>query len=123
MSKKKILVVDDEPQLVEMVRMRLEANDYEVIAAYDGLEALEKARRENPDLILLDLMLPKMDGYRVCRTLKFDEKYKHIMVIMFTSKAQETDRKTGKEVGADAYIVKPFEPQKLLDKIGELMGE
>ena len=120
---KRILVVDDEFQLVEMVKMRLEANGYDVITASDGLEGLEKARKEKPNLILLDLMLPKMDGYKVCRTLKFDERYKHIPIIMFTARAQESDEKIGKEVGSDAYIVKPFEPQKLLGKIKELLGE
>jgi DNA-binding response OmpR family regulator len=120
---KKILLVDDEVELVEMIKMRLEANGYDVITAYDGLEALSKARSENPDLILLDLMLPKMDGYKVCRTLKFDEKYKHIFIIMFTARAQGEDEKMGKEVGADRYIVKPFEPQKLIAKIKELLGE
>ncbi|MBU1061612.1 MAG: response regulator [Candidatus Omnitrophica bacterium] len=123
MANKKILLVDDEPELIEMVKMRLEANDYEVITASDGLEALDKARNENPGLILLDLMLPKMDGYRVCRTLKFDQKYRHIFIIIFTARAQESDEKLSKEVGADAYITKPFEPQKLLGKIRELLGE
>lgn len=120
---KRILVVDDEPDLVEMVKMRLEANGYEVITAYDGKEALDKAHKENPDLMLLDLMLPKIDGYKVCRMLKFDEKYKHICIIMFTARAQESDEKIGMEVGADAYMVKPFEPQKLLSKIKKLLGE
>ncbi|MBU1852730.1 MAG: response regulator [Candidatus Omnitrophica bacterium] len=123
MANKKILLVDDEPELIEMIKMRLEANDYEVITASDGLEALDKARNENPGLILLDLMLPKMDGYRVCRTLKFDQKYRHIFIIIFTARAQESDEKLSKEVGADAYITKPFEPQKLLGKIRELLGE
>lgn len=121
MSAKKILVVDDESQLVDMVKMRLEANNYLVLTAYDGQEGLEKARKEKPDLIILDLMLPKMDGYKVCRMLKFDEKYKNIPIIMFTARAQESDKKMGEEVGADAYITKPFEPQALLDKIKELL--
>jgi len=120
---KKILVVDDEKELVEMIKMRLEASGYEVIPAYDGQEALEKARKEKPDLIVLDLMLPKIDGYKVCRMLKFDEKYKHIPIIMFTARAQEEDKKLGEEVGADAYITKPFESQALLKKIKELLGE
>lgn len=122
MPRKKILVVEDETDLVEMIKMRLEANDYEVIAAYDGQEALDKARKEKPDLIILDLMLPKMDGYKVCRLLKFDEKYKKIPIILFTARAQESDKKIGEEVGADAYITKPFEPQTFLSKIKELLG-
>jgi len=76
MDKKKILIVDDERDLVETLTFRLEANDYQVIAAYDGQEGLDKARKEKPDLIILDLMLPKIDGYKVCRMLKFDENYR-----------------------------------------------
>lgn len=118
---KRILLVDDEVELVSMMKMRLEASGYEVLTAYDGKEALDKARQEKPDLIILDLMLPKLDGYKVCRMLKFDEKYKHMPIIMFTARAQESDEEMGKEVGADAYIIKPFEPQALLDKIEELI--
>lgn len=121
MDKKKILVVDDEKDLVEAVKFRLEANNYEVIQAYDGQEALVQARKLKPDLIILDLMLPKIDGYKVCRMLKFDERYKKIPIIMFTARAQESDKKLGEEVGADAYITKPFEPEVLLSKIKELL--
>ncbi len=120
-SKKRLLLVEDEMDLAEMVKMRLEANSYDVLTAYDGQEALDKARKEKPDLIILDLMLPKIDGYKVCRMLKFDEKYKAIPIIMFTARAQEADKKLAEEVGADAYITKPFEPQALLDKINELL--
>jgi len=120
-NKKKILLVDDEFELVKMIKFRLEAGGYSVITAYNGQEALNKARQEKPDLIILDLMLPKIDGYKVCRMLKFDKKYRHIPIILFTARAQETDRDMGKEVGADAYIVKPFEPQELMGKIGELL--
>ena len=121
MDKMKILVVDDETQLVDMIKMRLEANNYEVITANDGQEALQKARSQSPDLIILDLMLPKLDGYKVCRMLKFDEKYKSIPIIMLTARVQETDKKMGEEVGAEAYIIKPFESQALLSKIEELL--
>ena len=123
MSSKKILIVDDEVQLVEMVKLRLEANGYSVITACDGQEGLDKARIEKPDLIILDLMLPKIDGYKVCTMLKFDEKYKNIPIILFTARAQQEDEKLGKEVGADAYITKPFEPQVLLDKIKALISK
>lgn len=114
---KKILVVDDEVQLVELIKMRLEASRYKVITAYDGQEALDKAKKEKPDLIILDLMLPKMDGYKVCGLLKADSRYNKIPILMFTARAQETDIKQGKEVGADDYITKPFEPEVLLGKI------
>lgn len=123
MAGKRILVVDDETQLVEMLKLRLEANNYQVLCAYDGQEALDKARREKPDLIILDLMLPKIDGYKVCRMLKFDEKYKNIPIVLFTARAQEEDVKLGAEVGAEAYITKPFDPPALLAKIKELLKE
>jgi len=123
MNKKKILVVDDEVALVELLSIRLEANDYEVLTAYDGQDGLDKARSLKPDLIVLDLMLPKLDGYKVCRMLKFDEKYKNIPIIMFTARAQEADKKLGEEVGADAYVTKPFESEVLLKKITELIGK
>lgn len=123
MEKKRILLVDDEKQLVELVSMRLEANGYEVIPAYDGQDALDKARKTKPDLIILDLMLPKIDGYKVCRMIKFDEKYKHIPIIMFTARAQENDERLGYEVGANGYITKPFEAQELLNKIADLLKQ
>ena len=119
---KRILVVDDEVDLVETLTFRLEANGYEVIKAYDGQAGLDLAKKGNPDLIILDLMLPKLDGYKVCRMLKFDEKYKKIPIILFTARAQESDKKMGVEVGADAYITKPFDPQVLLAKIKQLLG-
>lgn len=123
MSKKRILVVDDETELVNTIKMRLETNDYEVLVAYDGYEALEKARKEKPDLIVLDLILPKMDGYKVCGLLKRDTRYARIPIIMLTARVREEDKKMGEEMGAEAYITKPFEPQILLEKIKELLGK
>jgi DNA-binding response OmpR family regulator len=120
---KKILLVDDEPDIVTSVKARLEASGYQVVVAVDGQQALESARKEMPDLIILDLMLPKIDGYKVCRLLKFDDKYKHIPIFMFTARAQEIDRKMGEEVGADAYILKPFELKSLVEKIKETLKE
>ena len=121
MSQNRLLLVDDEVDLVEMVKIRLEASGYQVLTAFDGQEALDKARKEKPDLIILDLMLPKLDGYKVCRMLKFDEKYKNIPILMFTARAQEQDKKLGQEVGADAYLTKPFEPDALIAKIREFL--
>jgi len=123
MEKKRILLVDDEEDLRKILKFRLEATGYDVSEAADGQEGLNKARSDSPDLIILDLMLPKIDGFKICRMLKFDEKYKHIPVIMFTARAQEKDKEIGKEMGADAYITKPFEPGILLGKIKELLGE
>ncbi|NQU95192.1 MAG: response regulator [Candidatus Omnitrophica bacterium] len=122
-DKKRILIVDDEMQLVEMVKIRLEANGYETLAAYDGQTGLNMAKKEKPDLIILDLMMPKMDGYKVCALLKRDSRYSKIPVLIFTAKAQEEDAKMSEEAGADAYLVKPFEPEALLGKISGLLKE
>ena len=116
-DKKKILIVEDEPHTVQTIKDRLEFYGYEVITASDGEEALSKARNEAPNLILLDLMLPKMNGYEVCQLLKFDQKYKHIPIIMLTARTQETDKNMGKETGADEYVTKPFEFDDLVPKI------
>ena len=121
MAKARILVVDDEVDLCDALTMRFEANDYKVLKAIDGQTALELAQREMPDLIILDVMLPKLDGYKICRMLKFDDKYKHISIILFSAKALDSDKDTGMEVGADAYITKPFEASVLLAKVEELL--
>ena len=121
MDKKRILVVDDEADLAKAIEIRLKQADYEVLVAYDGSAALEKARSEKPDLIILDLMLPGMSGYKVCRLLKFDERYKKIPIIMLTARSQESDEQLGLECGADVFITKPFESQMLLLKIQELL--
>ena len=121
MDKKRILIVDDEEDIVSVLKFRLEANNYAVLSASEGQEGLNRARAEKPDLIILDLMLPKLDGYKVCRMLKFDESYKSIPIIMFTARAQKKDEELGMEMGADAYVVKPFEPEILLGKIKELL--
>ena len=117
MSKKKILLVDDEVDLVETVRFPLEMQGFTVLVSQDGEDALKKAREEKPDLILLDLMLPKLDGYKVCRLLKFDERYKHIPILMLTARTQEKDKILGRETGADEYITKPFEMNELMEKV------
>jgi len=123
MPKKRILVVDDEDELVKAVQVRLEYVGYEVLTASDGQTGLELAKKEKPDLIVLDLMLPKMDGYKVCALLKADTRYKKIPVILFSARVQDKDVQMGKEVGADAYITKPFDHQVLTAKIKELLQE
>ncbi len=117
MGPKKILIVDDEVDLVETVRFPLEMEGFNVLVSYNGEDALSQARKEKPDLIILDLMLPKLDGYKVCRLLKFDERYKHIPILMLTAKTQEKDKILGKETGADEYITKPFEMDYLMEKV------
>lgn len=113
--------MDDETELLLGTVIRLKAAGFDVLTASDGLEGLEKAREENPDLILLDLMLPKMEGFEVCAALKRDEKYKSIPIIILSAKAQDVDRSRGAEVGADAYITKPCDHRLLLEKIEELL--
>jgi DNA-binding response OmpR family regulator len=123
MNPKKILVVDDEVDLVETIRFPLEGEGFNVLASYDGEDALNQARKENPDLILLDIMLPKLNGYKVCRLLKFDERYKHIPILMLTAKTQEKDKTLGKETGADEYITKPFDIEELVAKVKSYLSE
>ena len=118
---KKILLVDDESQLLAMMTLRLNAKGYEVIAAADGNEALEKVREQQPDLVVLDVMMPKLDGFHVCRMIKFDEKTQNIPVIILTAKSQKEDQDIGKDVKADAYLTKPFDSQVLLEKIENLL--
>lgn len=122
MANPRILLVDDEPDLVQLVSLRLATAGYEVTAAYDGQQALEQVKLSNPDLIILDLMLPKLDGYKVCRLLKFDPGTKKIPILIFTARAQAEDIKLATECGADAYLTKPFEAQILLDKLKELLS-
>lgn len=123
MKRKKILIVEDEEDMVYAIKLLLECAGYEVIAAGDGQEGLAKARQEKPDLIVLDLMLPKIDGYKVCRMLKFDAKYNKIPIVMFTARAQEKDKEMGRQVGADLYFTKPFQPEVLLGGIKELLKD
>lgn len=114
MDKKRVLIVDDEPDVVESVKFSLELENIECLEAYDGEEALSKAKKEKPDLIILDIMLPKINGYKVSRLLKFDEAYKNIPIIMLTARAQEKDKQLGEDTGADEYVTKPFEMDELI---------
>ena len=122
MERNRILLVEDEEDLVATMVIQLNAAGYEVIVARDGLEGLDKAKKEKIDLIILDLMLPKMDGYKVCALLKKDSRYSKIPIMLFSARAQDSDLKMGEEVGADAYVIKPFEAKALLAKIKELIG-
>jgi len=118
---KKILVTDDSPTIVAMIKGLLESDGYSVVTASDGQEALDKAKKEMPDLIMLDLMLPRIDGYKVCAMLKFDKNYSKIPIIILTARAGESDKELGAEVHADAYVTKPFEPDAILAKVKELI--
>lgn len=119
---KKILIADDRYEVVELVKATLEGEDYQVIDASDGREALEKIKREKPDLVLLDIIMPKMDGFEVLSEVKKDPRTKDIPIIMLTAKGQKVDKEKGKRLGALDYIVKPFSPSRLLIKIEEVLG-
>jgi two-component system alkaline phosphatase synthesis response regulator PhoP len=111
---KKILVVDDEPKIVDICRDYLKAAGYEVVSALDGASGLAAARRERPDLVVLDLMMPEMDGLDVCRELRRDG---NIPIIMLTARVEETDKLIGLELGADDYLTKPFSPRELVARV------
>lgn len=114
MSGRKILVIDDEPQIIEVLTSYLKKDGFHVIAAADGTKALQIAEREEPDLILLDLMLPDIDGYEVCRALR---KRSNVPIVMLTARDEETDKIVGLELGADDYITKPFSPREVLARV------
>ena len=114
MAGKRVLVIDDDVKTVELVKLYLNRDGYRVLTAYDGIEALRLARESHPDLIVLDLMLPGMDGLTVCRTLR-DES--DVPIIMLTAKTTDQDKLTGLDVGADDYVTKPFSPRELAARV------
>ncbi|MBI4598042.1 MAG: response regulator [Candidatus Omnitrophica bacterium] len=118
-----VLVVDDEPQLVELVQLRLEDSGYRVITAPDGSAGLRKAQTEQPDVIILDVMMPYLNGYEVCQLLKQDAQYRHIPIIMFTAKTQAKDEQMACECGADAYLRKPFQPEEMLATLRAVLSQ
>jgi two-component system alkaline phosphatase synthesis response regulator PhoP/two-component system response regulator VicR len=113
-DKKKILAVDDERHIVRLVQVNLERAGYEVITAFDGVEALKKVHDEKPDLIVLDVMMPQMDGFETLKNLKANVETRDIPVIMLTAKAQDADVFRGWQSGVDCYLTKPFNPLELL---------
>jgi len=114
----KVLVVDDEPHIVELVRYNLEREGFQVTVAYDGQEALQRARTDRPDLIVLDLMLPYVDGLEVCRTLRREST---VPILVLTAKDGELDRVLGLETGADDYVTKPFSPRELVARVRAIL--
>ena len=120
--KSRILVVDDEPEIIELVEFNLKQAGYAVTTADDGAEALKKARTQTPDLIILDVMLPEMDGFEICKTLRLDAATAKIPIIMLTAKAAEIDRVLGLELGADDYLTKPFSPRELLLRVKKILA-
>lgn len=121
MDKKKILIIDDEIRLCKVIKIELEHAGYDVMVAHDGLEGFNKVKQEIPDLIILDVMLPHLDGFHICRMLKFDGNFKDIPVLLLTAKGQSSDKLIGQEVKADAYITKPFKSEDVLDCIKSLL--
>jgi two-component system phosphate regulon response regulator PhoB len=117
----KILVVDDEPDAIELIKFNLKGAGYDVLTAVDGDEALKKARALLPDLIVLDLMLPEVDGLEVCKILRRDQRISATPILMLTAKAAEIDRVLGLELGADDYVTKPFSPRELVLRIKKLL--
>ena len=116
-SRGTILVIDDEKDLIEMVRYNLDKEGFDVIAASDGKTGLEIAKKHKPSLVILDLMMPGMDGLQVCREMRADDRSRRVPVIMLTAKAAESDRIVGLEMGADDYVTKPFSPRELVARV------
>jgi CheY-like chemotaxis protein len=120
---KRVLVVDDDRVIQQLLEVNLELEGYQVAGtASDGQEAIAMAAELKPDLILLDIMMPKMDGLEVCRHLKADPKLSKIPIVLLSARAQDMDIREGLEIGADAYLTKPFDPVELLDVVGRLLA-
>ena len=122
---KKLLIVDDEPHirlLLEQTLEELEDEGVELLTAENGEEALEIVKTEKPDLMFLDVMMPKMNGFDVCNTVKNELKIPDIYIIMLTAKGQEFDKQKGEELGANLYMTKPFDPDEVLEKAHEILG-
>lgn len=119
---KKILIVDDEPSIVMSLEYLLRRKKFDVLIARNGTEALETLGKDQPELILLDIMMPDVDGYEICEFVKSSPDLKHIKVIFLSAKSKQSDIEKGLELGADAYIVKPFSTRDLLKKINELIN-
>ena len=119
---KKILIVDDEQDIVESLKFVLEASDYACYCAYNGEDGLKLAKELTPDLIILDVMMPKINGYKISRLLKYDNKYKDIPILMITARSQDEDKLIGEETGADEYITKPFKVDNVLEIVKNYLG-
>ena len=119
---KKILLVDDEEEIIFLLKRRFIKNGYDVVEAHSGVEAIACVEKERPDLIVLDVMMPGMNGLEVCRKLKSDPQYQSIKIVLLTAKDQQKDKELGKEAGADAYMTKPFEPDDIIGKVKSLVG-
>ncbi len=123
MGKYKVMVIDDEPDIVKLVKISLEMANFDVTEAFSGKECLHKSQTLVPDLFLLDIMMPEMNGYEVCQRLKAQPNTKNVPVVMLTAKGQKGDAEQGLKVGADDYIIKPFDPYELGEQIREILQQ
>ena len=121
MGRGKVLVIDDEEYIQHILNFSFGAEGYDVLTASDGEEGINKAKNERPDVIVMDIMMPKMDGYEACKRIKADPETKDIPVILLTAKGREADRKLGADAGADDYVVKPFSPGRLIERVEGMM--
>lgn len=121
MAKGTVLIIEDDRDIVEMVEYNLKEEGYETLSALNGEDGVELARRQQPDLIILDIMLPIMDGFEVCRTLRSNDVTAQIPIIILSAKSQETDKVVGLELGADDYVTKPFSPRELIARIRAIL--
>ena len=122
---KKILIVDDEPHIRALLEQTLEDfedNDVEIFTAKDGQEGLEIIKDEHPNLVFLDVMMPKMNGFDICQAVKHELNLQDVYIIMLTAKGQEFDKKKGLESGADTYMTKPFDPDEIIEKASAVLG-
>lgn len=122
MEKRRVLIVDDEPHIIRSLGFVLSKGGYEVAEARSGRQALESVRDIRPDLVFLDVMLPELDGYEVCRRIKGSVDTARTYVVMLTAKGLDDDRTRGVEAGADEYMTKPFSPSRALEKVNEILG-
>ncbi|HUR18319.1 MAG TPA: response regulator [Acidimicrobiales bacterium] len=118
----RVLVVDDDPVIQNLLRVNFEMEGYEVIMAGDGVDGLERAREDGPDIVVCDIMMPRMDGLTVARELKADPATAAIPILLLSAKAQQADVRAGEEAGADDYITKPFDPLTLLERVAALLA-
>jgi CheY-like chemotaxis protein len=121
-ASKRILICDDDPVILRLLQVNLELEGYEVLLAHHGEHAIEVATEQNPDLVILDIMMPKLDGYQTCQRLKASDSTKEIPVVFLSAKAQQTDIERGKEFGVADYLTKPFDPNDLIDVVQRLVG-
>jgi len=120
---KRILIIEDDPIALELIEYTLQQEGYETLTALNGVEGLAKARDEKPDLVVLDVMLPGLDGFEVCQRLQAEPETGRLPILMLSAKAREVDIDTGRRVGADIYVTKPIDPSGLIVEVGTLLEE